>query len=332
MKNANGFGSVYKLSGKRSRPWRAVVTAGFSPEGKQIRKTLGYYPTKKEAMSALGIYNAVPYSLERLRFEDVYRMWSEEHFKDKSPATIRTYENSFAHARALHRKVFSNLRTRDLENCIQAEGVTPSTQHYMKNLFNQMYKYGLRYDFAPRNYALEVHVDAIPETEKRNPFTDEEIEGLWRYIEEDHLEARKECAEMLLVGIYSGWRASELCSFTLEGDLMKGGVKTKSGKDRIVPVHPLIKDIVKEYNMKYNTFQYRFYALRDELGWDHTPHDTRRTFATLASRYGMNENIRKLILGHRNPDLTERVYTTHTVDELRREIAKIGRIYASDLK
>ena len=327
MKKPNGFGSVYKMSGRRRRPWRAVVTIGHDKTGKRIRQTLGYYESKKEALTALGVYNGAPYSLERLRFSDIYQKWSDEHYREIGRALQQTYSIAYNHSEALHRRIFMDLRTLDLENCIKASGVAPSVQEKMKLLYNQMYKYALRYDFAQRNYAKEVKIAQREESKKRNPFSDDEIRRLWDYIKEDHPEPKIWAAKFTLAGIYSGWRATELCTFRLEGDLMYGGVKTKSGKDRVVPVHPAIEGFAGEVSgSSYKTALKKFSDLMDELGWNHTPHDTRRTFASLASRFGMNENVRKLIMGHVNPDLTERVYTTHTVDELKREIAKIGQI------
>jgi hypothetical protein len=54
----NGYGSIVKLSGKRSKPFRAVKTDKwvFDPvtrRSKQIRFTIGYYTTREEAMIAL---------------------------------------------------------------------------------------------------------------------------------------------------------------------------------------------------------------------------------------------------------------------------------------
>lgn len=37
MKNENGAGSVYKLSGKRRKPWAAAITTGYE-NGKQKEK------------------------------------------------------------------------------------------------------------------------------------------------------------------------------------------------------------------------------------------------------------------------------------------------------
>lgn len=326
MKNANGFGSVYKLSGRRRRPWRAVVSVGYDPDGKRLRQTLGYYETKKEALSALGVYNAAPYELKRLRFEDIYQMWSEEKYKEISESLVRSYSIAFGHSQALHRKVFRELRTIDLENCIKSAQVTPSMQQVMKLLFGQMFKYALRYDLAQRNYAAEVKVEKMAETEKRRPFLNDEISKLWELAEDDQDIYSQETARLILVGIYSGWRLSELCTYELKDGLMYGGSKTESGKGRIVPVHPLIENYAGMERPERYAYAKRFKKLMNSLGWMHTPHDTRRTFATIASQAGMNEHIRKLLMGHKNPDLTERVYTAHTVEELKREIAKIGRI------
>lgn len=48
MRNINGYGSVYKLSGKRRKPWCVRITKGWEGE-KQVREILGTYKTKEEA-------------------------------------------------------------------------------------------------------------------------------------------------------------------------------------------------------------------------------------------------------------------------------------------
>lgn len=55
----------------------------------------------------------------------------------------------------------------------------------------------------------------------------------------------------------------------------------------------------------------------------HTPHDTRHTFITKAKESGVDEYILKLIVGHAIDDITEKVYTHRTLDELKQEIEKI---------
>ena len=69
LQRANGTGSVYKLSGRRRNPWRAVITKGWAfneDKGKlvQNRVTVGYFHTKDEAIQALANYNASPYDIQ----------------------------------------------------------------------------------------------------------------------------------------------------------------------------------------------------------------------------------------------------------------------------
>lgn len=76
------------------------------------------------------------------------------------------------------------------------------------------------------------------------PFTDEEIQQLWD--SKDLIPF----ADMVLIGIYSGWRPQELSilqitDIDLEAGTMKGGLKTDAGKNRIVPIHPVIKPLIE---------------------------------------------------------------------------------------
>ena len=87
MKLPNGFGSVYKLSGNRRNPYVAKKTKGWeidpiTGKSKQLYITVGYYPTRKEALTALAEYNKDPLILHHatITFEEVYENWSEIHF------------------------------------------------------------------------------------------------------------------------------------------------------------------------------------------------------------------------------------------------------------
>ena len=56
MKLPNGYGAVVKLSGKRRKPYAARVTLKWTEDGKQIRKYLGFFRTRQEALKALANY------------------------------------------------------------------------------------------------------------------------------------------------------------------------------------------------------------------------------------------------------------------------------------
>ena len=64
MKRANGTGAIVKVSGKKRRkPYQVIITLGWDDQGKQIRKSLGYYETQDKATIALANYNENPYDM-----------------------------------------------------------------------------------------------------------------------------------------------------------------------------------------------------------------------------------------------------------------------------
>ena len=65
MKLPNGFGSVYKLPGKRRKPWAASKTTGWeidtkTNQAKQVKKAIGYFSTRKEALKLLPDITKIP--------------------------------------------------------------------------------------------------------------------------------------------------------------------------------------------------------------------------------------------------------------------------------
>ena len=64
MRMPNSFGSVYKLPGKRRRPYVARKTMGYTAEGQQIKKIIGYSETKQGAIQLLADYNNNPFDVD----------------------------------------------------------------------------------------------------------------------------------------------------------------------------------------------------------------------------------------------------------------------------
>ncbi len=81
MKLPNGYGSVYKLSGKRRNPWVARKTVGWeinekSKKAQPVYRFIGYYPTKSQAMKALAEYNLDPNDFSSITFAELFSRWS----------------------------------------------------------------------------------------------------------------------------------------------------------------------------------------------------------------------------------------------------------------
>lgn len=352
----NGFGTVYKLSGKRSKPYRAVKTDKWvldtiTGKSKQIRFTIGYYSTREEAMIALADYNENPYDIkaDSITFSEVYDKWSEGYFPTLSnPSSIRTITAAYAYCNGLYDMRMKDIRVSHLEGTILNADVGDSTKSRIKSLFNMMYKYAVAHDIVDKDYASVMFANGNPIKRQRTkeivPFSSEEIEQLWTVKDTIPF------TDMILIGIYSGWRPQELSilkveNIDLEAETMKGGLKTDTGKNRIVPIHPLIKPLIEnrlqeatglhsEYlfndpngqqgtHMTYDKYRKRFEKVMKLLNLKHRPHETRHTFITKAKACNMDEYILKLIVGHAIEDITEKVYTHRTVEQLKTEIRKI---------
>jgi integrase len=237
-----------------------------------------------------------------------------------------------------------DIRTAHLEDTIKNADVGDNTKSRMKSLFNQMYKYALKHEIVDKDYAALCDSVKKPKPQIiRIPFSDVEIQKLWDNIDFPF-------ADMLLIGIYTGWRPQELAILHIEDIDFKqmtitGGLKTDVGKNRIVPIHPVILELIQEnYNhakeinssylfndeygqqgsyMTYDKYRRRFDKVMKRLNMKHRPHDTRHTFITKAKAAGMDEYILKLIVGHSIKDITEKVYTHRTIEDMQREIQKI---------
>lgn len=354
MKLPNGFGSVYKLSGKRRRPWVAAKTFGWeineeNGKSKQIRKAIGYYATRQEAITALANYNENPYDIDaqQITFADVYEKWSESYFPTLGGASsIRTITAAYKYCQPLYNMRMRDIRVNHLEETIKNAKVGDSTKGRMKSIFNLMYKYAMKHEIVDKDYAQLCDSVKKPKPQiVRIPFSDDEIDLLWKHIEFPFV-------DMVLIGIYSGWRPQELAilkiaDINLNVMTFTGGLKTDAGKNRTVPIHPIIFELVKknyekavlmnsEYlfndedgqqgtHLTYDKYRGRWKKIMKRLGIDHKPHDTRHTFITKAKLANMNEYILKLIVGHAINDITEDTYTHRTIEELHEEMKKIKK-------
>lgn len=371
MKLPNGYGSVHKLSDKKRRkPWRARVTDKYEYDevnDRQIRKykTLGYYETKQLALQALADYNSNPYDLDadKITFSECYETWSEEYFKQITPSAKRTVVAAYMYCSSIYDMRMKDIRTYHLKGCMddgyvipdmgkdkgKKKFASPNTKSRMKSMFNLLFDYAVEHEIAMSNYArnFKLDKDVTQEKEKNKkdvvPFTKEEIQKLWD--DKDY-----GATDMILISIYSGWRPQELAILSvddidLENDIMYGGLKTDAGKNRIVPIHPLIKPLIqKRYDealklqsptlffdeesqtgvsMTYDKYRSRFNKVMKRNKMTHRPHECRHTFITKAKEANINEYILKLIVGHAITDITEKVYTHRTIEELKEEMNKI---------
>ena len=335
MKLPNGYGSVIRLSRRRRKPYAARVTVSRTDDGKQIRKYLGTFATRQEALNALANYNQSPFDIDlrKLTFAEVYDLWCRSKFKGNpiKPVYVAAYKN----LSALHDLTFSGIRKRHIQAVIDVCPLSVPAMNHMKSVCSQMFKYAGDQEIVATNYASLVELPTKEESNLHKPFTREELSKLWKHTED--LGAR-----VALILCYTGLRPTELAKIkTADVDLaarcMKGGIKTKAGKNRLIPIAEKIFPLVEGFYMPANeyllTVEGKPVLNGDNLRlriWDkspllknHLPHDGRHTCATLMDDAEVPLKIKQLILGHSSQDITNKVYTHKTLEQLVEAINRI---------
>ena len=247
MKLPNGYGAVMKLSGRRRKPYAARITTGWTEDGKQIRKYLGYYKTRQEAMKALADYNENPFDLatREVTFAELYEKWLT--LKERGKQVVAANAAAYKSLSLLHNMAFVDIRKRHIQGIIDSSTLSHSSKQRMKILCNQLFKYAIDQEIVTTNFAALVEIQRSEHSQIHNPFTPDELNILWQHLDDSG-------AVMALILSYTGLRPGELAQIKtadvdLENRYMRGGLKTLAGKNRVIPIALKILPLIKQlYN------------------------------------------------------------------------------------
>lgn len=331
MKNPNGYGTVTKLSGNRRKPW--IVKEGIS--GRQ--KPIGYTATKEEGMILLAQYNNDPWDIEadKITLQELFDLWEEKRAVKLGTSNRSSLKSAYKHCSKLGKVKYKQIKSYQMQDCIDSCGCGYSTQGAIKNLWGHLDRFALELDIISKRCSDLLTSDPIPETTKEI-FTDEEVSRLWE-------NQNFPWVDSILFFLYTGFRISEMIDLrtktvNLQEWTLTGGTKTAAGKNRLIPIHSKIQSIVQkrfeqsksgylfEYNgKKLNQTQYREFwaAVMEALKMDHTPHECRHTFRSRLDSAGANKVCIDRLMGHKSKGTGERVYTHKNIEELRLNIELI---------
>lgn len=353
----NGFGQITKITGRNlRRPYRAMITAGKTEDGKPIQKMLkpqAYFATYNEAYQALMKYHDDPFDLANsITVKELNERWKKRHYQNITQTG--TMDRAFLYAEPIWNMRVVDVRTRHIRDVVYegtrtVNGVERKipvfVQFQLKNVLNLMFDYAVEYEMVSHNVARDFKWKKPDVATKHHiSFTDEEMRKLWANNQDPFV-------KMILIQCYTGFRPGELVEL-LRGNVYLakhyaiGGKKTRAGKDRAVPFHESIRKFVKEFYeeaqrvgratllgdpkcpdqaLTPSKYAARFARVVRELGLneDHRPHDPRKQFVTMAKKYGVDEYAIKRIVGHSISDLTESIYTDRDIKWLESEISKI---------
>lgn len=375
-KRKNGTGGIVKMKGKRRNPFRVRITEGWlldmvDGKSKQQVVTLGYYHTRVEAEKALNDYLDNPYMIAKgmMTVADLYTEWFDKYLPTlNGVSSARTITSAYKYISntAIIKMNIRDVRPYHIKDCMADAFVivengkdkgairkaSADTKSRIKSIFNLMFDYAFEREYITRNYARAFNLDHNIVDEKNLnkranvPFSKQEIDVLWDNVD------KVPFADMVLIGIYMGWRPQELAiiqikdiDFDMLDGFIMGGMKTDAGKGRKVPIHkdilPLIRKRYDEavamgseylFNdkygqqgtfMTYDKYRRRFEKVINELQLgNHHPHETRHSFCTYAKRCGIDDTMVNRIMGHAAKGVEARVYDLRDYKDLRNAIDK----------
>lgn len=319
MKACNGSGAVRKLSGKRNKPYQALVTVGKRICNDKLvakQKSIGCYATKLEARQACADYIR-SHLTEAVTLAEAYSaVYEREAWNDKSEKAM---EAAYKSLKAFHDMPMSDIKSPEITLIAEyLNGYSRSKQQNVKRCLSLCYDYCIERDMLIKNYAHYMRFQETKEKKEAFPYTAEEVHRIDDPIQQ--------------ILFYTGMRISELWKAELteiDGhlfyDLRGKSVKNKASQ-RIVPVHDKIRLYAistPHSGISESQYRHRYNKMMESLGMNHTPHDCRRTFSTFAKQSGMDDFYRKAILGHKQGNITDDIYTIATPEKLTEQMAKL---------
>ena len=325
----NNFGTIYKLSGSRRRPWIARKLAGKVPDHDKKRMvpqyvTIGYYATRTEALNALAAYNADPQdpSMKRKTIRDVYELWSVEHFP-KLRETAH-YTAAYSVLSGISDRSMADLKLDDLQFVFRTSGKNRPVLMNVKILLKHLYKYAVIHEIVPQAKLDMIQYldpgESNPRAITRSIFTPEERKHAFDGVDPiDHVTIFLLC---------TGLRISHV-------HLDEGYVDVvgKGNKQRVIPLGEMAAEAIRNYlparpepaarafedvlflnrNGRPLSRVYVFGVVKDQamaagIHKEISPHTFRHSFATHLIEGGADLRVVQEMLGHESI-LTTEIYT-----------------------
>lgn len=254
--------------------------------------------------------------------------WKFEGKREYSPSTICLSNAAFNNCSVFHDAPIKSIKYNQLQEFLDGIKLSRASVAAVHLLLKQAFKYAAVQGYVEINPTELLKINHADETEHGIPFTNDDLKKIYAHKDDD-------IANLLMCLCFTGHRINEyrVVDIDLKNGTIKGGLKNRTSKERIVPIHSVATEllstrIAKHGNLlkhSYQTYSAKLDPYLKSIGImeKHTFHDCRHTFSKLCEDFGVRENDRKRLLGHTIGDITNDVYGHRDIEALRTEIEKI---------
>jgi len=303
---------------------------GYSDTGKRIYKRKSGFRTRMEAL------DYIP-TMRQERIEASSDKTVEECFEsacgrfEGSERTLKIYGYSFKRRFAMLAdypvRYIQPMDWQRIIDSMKQEGLSHAYRAQALQIIHMIDRQAVLEGIIPSPRSSAVAAGKLDRKVYHVALTPEEIQRHRNLADEGD-----ETAMIACILIMTGMRVNELltlptASYNREGKYLVGGLKTASGRNRVIPLASACVPYVDHFADKgnalligfgYSTLKRRLPVFYQEHGWPvHTAHDYRRTFATQMKTVSAPESDKLAIIGHANIEMTQ-YYQDSRAEELRK--------------
>ena len=246
----NGTGCAYYSP--KYRYWIAQVIVDWrvpADESKPlvpVKKTKGGFKRREDALAYCATLKNVQPAVKAYTLQEIFDQWDSWYAPRVGSSTMDGYRAAYAYFKKLANSKITDITADDLQKCMDDCPKGKRTHQNMKVVAGLIWKYA-KSKHIVQQVESEILFTGPGKSKQREPLTDIEVEKIRQAI------GKYRYAEYIFALCYLGYRPGEMLELRKDQVIEhKGrlflveGKKTEAGRNRTVPVHQKIEDIIRD--------------------------------------------------------------------------------------
>lgn len=309
-KRGNGQGTVFPA---KSGGYIAMVVIGWynDEDGKRHKKTKSKtFAKKSDAIAFLPFLKQTYEKPSDITLHDLQEQYlTTKDYKNLSKSQRSKMGYAWNRLKSFEFRGIQTLTVSDMETLIEQKTESYYPARDMKVMLSHLYQIAIKREIVQYNKTEYVDIPYDAPKAKREVWTQEEVDALWKDYEKHRFTA------YVLIMCYAGLRYGELSTIYLdnihlEENYMIGGIKSDAGINREIPIHQRIKPLIEKLiavrkrkllEMNEDNFYNAYWETIERAGLRHLPpHTCRHYFFSRMTAEGVQGGIIAEVGGHAN--------------------------------